>query len=71
MAGYQRFKAAAVRVSPILLDLDATVAKTCKLVDEAAQRNKVYFCVSVTEKDAGSLYLTQLWFNPQGDLRKT
>ena len=28
----------------------------------------IYVCVSVTEKDGGSLYLTQLWFNPDGDL---
>jgi cyanide dihydratase len=114
---------AAVQASPILLDRDATVEKTCLLVDEAAangakviafpeafipgypwwiwlgnadygmkyyidlyknaveipsltiqklsataKKNKVYFCVSVTEKDGGSLYLTQLWFNPKGDL---
>ncbi len=37
-------------------------------LSEAARRNGVYFCVSVTEKDGGSLYLTQLWFNPEGDL---
>lgn len=39
-----------------------------KKLAEAAKRNKVYYCVSVTEKDGGSLYLTQLWFNPQGNL---
>ncbi|GAB6172355.1 carbon-nitrogen hydrolase family protein [Paradesulfitobacterium aromaticivorans] len=114
---------AAVQASPVLLDLDATVEKTCRFVDEAAsngakviafpeafipgypwwiwmgnadygmkyyidlyknaveipsqaiqklseaaRRNKVYFCVSVTEKDGGSLYLTQIWFNPEGNL---
>ncbi len=37
-------------------------------LSEAAKRNKVYFSVSVTEKDGGSLYLTQIWFNPNGDL---
>jgi cyanide dihydratase len=123
MASYPKFKAAAVQASPVMLDTPATVAKTCRLVDEAAsngakliafpeafipgypwwiwlgnadygmkyyidlyknaveipsqavrdlsetaRRNKVFFCVSVTEKDGGSLYLTQLWFNPQGDL---
>ncbi|SFE19544.1 cyanide dihydratase [Paenibacillus algorifonticola] len=119
----QTFKAAAVQAAAVYLDLDATIDKTCRLVDEAAangakviafpeafvpgypwwiwlgnadygmkhyirlyensveipsksirklseaaKRNKVYFCVSVTEKDRGSLYLTQLWFNPKGDL---
>lgn len=39
-----------------------------KLLSEAARRNGVYVCVSVTERDGGSLYLTQLWFNPLGDL---
>ena len=29
---------------------------------------EAYVCVSVTEKDGGSLYLTQLWFGPSGDL---
>ena len=37
-------------------------------LSDAAKRNKVYVCISVTEKDGMSLYLTQLWFNPQGDL---
>ncbi len=123
MSDYPQVKVAAVQASPVMLDLEATVQKTCKLVDEAAsngakviafpeafipgypwwiwlgnadygmkyyidlyknaveipskavrdlseaaRRNKVYFCVSVTEKDGGSLYLTQLWFNPSGDL---
>lgn len=123
MSNYPKFKVAAVQASPVYLNLDATVEKTCNLVDEAAQngakviafpeafipgypwwiwfgnldygmkyniqlyknsveipsktiqklsdaakRNKVYFCVSVTEKDGGSLYLTQLWFNPEGHL---
>ena len=118
-----KFKVAAVQAAPVFLNLDATVEKTCSLVDEAAsngaqiiafpeafipgypwwiwlgnadygmkyyiqlyknaveipslatqklseaaKRNKVYFSVSVTEKDGGSLYLTQLWFNPDGDL---
>lgn len=39
----------------------------CRL-SECARRNKVYYCVSVTEKDGGSLYLTQLWFDPNGNL---
>lgn len=123
MSNYPKFKAAAVQAAPVYLDLDATVEKTCKLVDEAAangakviafpeafipgypwwiwmgnpdygmkfyirlyknsveipspavqklsqaaKRNQVYFCVSVTEKDGASLYLTQLWFDPDGNL---
>lgn len=37
-------------------------------LSEAARRNKIYVCISVNELEGGSLYLTQLWFNPQGDL---
>lgn len=37
-------------------------------LSKAAHDNGIYACVSVTEKDGGSLYLTQLWFNPEGDL---
>ncbi|MDF9839516.1 MULTISPECIES: carbon-nitrogen hydrolase family protein [unclassified Paenibacillus] len=123
MENYAKFKAAAVQAAPVFLNLEATVDKTCRLVDEAAangakviafpeafipgypwwiwlgnadygmkyyiqlyknaveipsqsiqklseaaRRNKVYFCVSVTEKEGGSLYLTQLWFDPAGSL---
>ncbi|PYE44334.1 carbon-nitrogen hydrolase family protein [Paenibacillus barcinonensis] len=123
MSNYPKYRVAAVQASPVMLDLDATVEKTCRLVDEAAangakviafpeafipgypwwiwmgnadygmkyyidlyknaveipgpavqklsaaaKRNEVYFCVSVTEKDGASLYLTQLWFNPAGAL---
>lgn len=39
-----------------------------KQLSDAARENKIYVCISVTEKDGGSLYLTQLWFNPAGDL---
>ena len=122
MADYPKVKIAAVQASPVTLDLEATVEKTCDIVREAAAngakvigfpeafiptypwwlfqrdfgdqvgfytrlyRNSVeipgpafqklsavakecgvYYCVSVTEKDGGSLYLTQLWFNPNGD----
>lgn len=123
MSSYPKYKAAAIQASPVLLDLEATVARTVALVDEAAaagakviafpeafipgypwwiwmgsadygmkyyidlyknsveipsravsalsdaaRRNQVYFCVSVTEKDGASLYLTQLWFGPDGSL---
>jgi cyanide dihydratase len=123
MSNFPKYRVAAVQASPVLLDLNATVEKTCRLVNEAAangakviafpeafipgypwwiwlgnadygmkyyielyknaveipslavqklseaaKRNKVYFSVSVTEKDGGSLYLTQLWFDPNGDL---
>lgn len=37
-------------------------------LSQAAKDNGIYTCVSVTEKDGGSLYLTQLWFSPEGDL---
>ncbi len=123
MTIYPKLKVAAVQAAPVLLDLDATVEKSCRLIDEcgangakviafpeafipgypwwiwlgntdygmkyyidlyknaveipsksiqmlseAAKRNSVYVCISVTEKDGGSLYLTQLWFNPEGSL---
>ncbi|WP_414732920.1 carbon-nitrogen hydrolase family protein [Acetobacterium carbinolicum] len=123
MAIYPKLKVAAVQAAPVLLDLEATVEKTCQLIDEggangakviafpeafipgypwwiwmgntdfgmkyyidlyknaveipgkavqmiseAAKRNSAYVCVSVTEKDGGSLYLSQLWFNPEGAL---
>lgn len=37
-------------------------------LSQAARDAEAYVCVSVTEKDGGSLYLTQLWFGPSGDL---
>jgi len=120
---YPKFRAAAVQAAPVYLNLEATIEKTCSIIDEAAtngakligfpesfipgypwwvwlgdpnygsslftelyknaveipsisvqklsesaRKNKVYVCVSVNELDGGSLYLTQLWFNPNGDL---
>lgn len=43
-------------------------SKTVRELSRAARDAAAYVCVSVTEKDGGSLYLTQLWFNPKGDL---
>lgn len=34
----------------------------------AARENNIVVCASVTEKDRGSLYLTQLWFDKSGNL---
>lgn len=123
MKEIKKFKAAAVQAAPVMLDLEGSVKKTCRLIDEAgengakiinfpeawipgypywiwmdgpdfgmeyfvelyknaveipskavrdiseaAKRNKMYVCVSVTEREGGSLYLTQLWFDPNGDL---
>lgn len=42
--------------------------ETTRKLSSAAKKNGVYVCISVTEKDGASLYLTQLWFNPNGDL---
>ena len=42
-------------------------ATTMKL-SKAARDNNIYVCASVTEKDRGSLYLTQLWFDKSGNL---
>ena len=36
MSEYPKLKVVAVQASPVMLDLDATVAKTCRFVDEAA-----------------------------------
>ena len=120
---YPKYLAAAVQAAPVYMALDATVEKTCALIEEAAKngaklvafpeafipgypwwiyigppsygqeflnrlyenaveipspavarisdccrKNKIYTCVSVSELDGGSLYLTQLWFNDQGDM---
>jgi predicted amidohydrolase len=40
----------------------------CSRFSEMARKNNVFLCVSVTEKDMGSLYLTQLWFDKEGNL---
>lgn len=37
-------------------------------LSQAARDAQAYVCVSVTELDEASLYLAQLWFNPDGDL---
>lgn len=37
-------------------------------LSQAAKDAEIYCCISITEKDGGSLYLTQIWFNPNGDL---
>ncbi|GIN90641.1 nitrilase [Siminovitchia terrae] len=121
---YPKFRAAAVQAAPVFLDLDATVEKTCSIIEEAtnngakligfpeafipgypwwifagdpgaygapyyaelyknaveipsnavrkisetAKNTETYVCVSVTELDGGSLFLTQLWFDPSGNL---
>lgn len=43
-------------------------SETTRKLSSSAKKNGVYVCISVTEKDGASLYLTQLWFNPNGDL---
>lgn len=43
-------------------------SKAVQKISEAARKTKTYVSVSVTELDGGSLYLTQLWFDPRGDL---
>ena len=37
-------------------------------LSEAARKNNMYVCASVTELDGHSLYLTQLWFDRNGNL---
>ena len=39
-----------------------------RMLSDAARDAQAYVCVSVTEKDGGSLYLAQLWFDPAGNL---
>lgn len=120
---FPKSRVAAVQAAPVYLNLEATVEKTCSIIEDAAnngadlvafpesflpgypwwvwlgdpahgaplftelyknaieipsiavkkisesaRKNKIYVCVSATEKEGGSLYLTQLWFNPNGDL---
>lgn len=36
MDRYPKYRAAAVQAAPIYLDLDATVEKSCQLIDQAA-----------------------------------
>lgn len=55
---YTRLYQNAVEIPGPAVQKLSAVAKECG----------VYFSVSVTEKDAGSLYLTQLWFDPNGNL---
>nr|AAA82085.1 aliphatic nitrilase [Comamonas testosteroni] len=43
-------------------------SKEVQQISDAAKKNGVYVCVSVSEKDNASLYLTQLWFDPNGNL---
>ena len=120
---YSKFKVAAVQAAPVYLDLEKTVDKVVKFIDEAGQngaklvafpegfipgypffaflqgpeyakqfyvqlyknavkipsysvqriseaarRNRIHVCASMSELDGGSLYLTQLWFNSNGDI---
>lgn len=37
-------------------------------LSEAAKRNNIYVCISATEKDDTTLYLTQFWFDNKGNL---
>lgn len=46
----------------------AIPGEATRKLSQAAKKNGIYVCISVTEKDGASLYLTQLWFNPAGDL---
>ena len=39
-----------------------------KKISRAARENRIYVCISVSEREGGSLYLTQLWFDPMGNL---
>lgn len=39
-----------------------------RAISECAKANDIFVCVSATERDAGSLYLTQFWFDNKGDL---
>ncbi|WP_211296372.1 nitrilase-related carbon-nitrogen hydrolase [Paenibacillus donghaensis] len=41
---------------------------TVSKLSAAAKNNDIYVSISVTEKDGGSLYLTQLWFDNKGNL---
>ncbi|KIZ46159.1 MULTISPECIES: carbon-nitrogen hydrolase family protein [Rhodopseudomonas] len=43
-------------------------SKAVARLSSAARDAQIYACVSVTERERGSLYLSQLWFDPAGDL---
>ncbi len=43
-------------------------SESVRKISAASRKAKAYVCVSVTEKSGASLYLTQLWFSPTGDL---
>ncbi|MDO5517343.1 MAG: carbon-nitrogen hydrolase family protein [Clostridium sp.] len=37
-------------------------------ISQAARDNDIFVCISASEKDGGSLYLTQFWFDNKGNL---
>ncbi|QUS41926.1 carbon-nitrogen hydrolase family protein [Tardiphaga alba] len=43
-------------------------SKAVARLSKAARDAQIYVCISVTERERGSLYLAQLWFDPNGDL---
>ncbi|ABN65068.1 Nitrilase, arylacetone-specific (Arylacetonitrilase) [Scheffersomyces stipitis CBS 6054] len=120
---YPKLKVAAVQAAPVYLNLEATIAKSVKLIEEAAANgaklvafpeafvpgypwfafighpeytrkwyhklyknaleipspaiqkisnaardNDIFVCISGSEKDNGSLFLCQLWFDNKGNL---
>lgn len=121
---YPKYKAAATQIAPVYLNLQASVDKACRYIEEAAANgakiigfpeayltgytewtfmgapfpygmefyhklyknafeipgpemaqiancardNHIYVCMSGTELDHGSLYLTQVWFDCNGNI---
>lgn len=120
---FPKVKLASVQASPVFLDIDASIDKACKFIEdaanngadlvgfpeaflpgypwwiwmgppsfghkyllklyenalqenspqmrklsEAARKNKIYVCISATEADGTTLYLTQFWFDKKGNL---
>lgn len=39
-----------------------------RMLSDAARTNNIFVCISATEADGTTLYLTQFWFNNKGDL---
>lgn len=42
--------------------------ETVRVLGECCRKNKIYACIPVNEKDGSSVYLTQLWFDPEGNM---
>src|ERR671916_344365 len=76
MTELRTVRVAAVQATPVMLDADATVAKACGLLGEAAAEGAehgIHCVIGVNERESerpGSLYNTMLLIGPDGLLHK-